>query len=92
MMNLATTIADAKNNLPKLIHAVEGGGDIHITRHGRAVAVLISEERYQQMFSTGKNLFQSMMHWREKYGGIDLSDEEVDGWRDHSPAREFSWD
>ncbi|MDD5395533.1 MAG: type II toxin-antitoxin system Phd/YefM family antitoxin [Thiothrix sp.] len=91
-MNLATTIADAKNNLPKLIHAVEGGGDIHITRHGKPVAVLISEERYQQMFGTGKNTFQAMMGWREKYGGVDLTDEEVDSWRDRSPAREFSWD
>lgn len=92
MMNLATTIADAKNNLPKLVHAAEGGGDIHITRHGRPVAVLISEARYQQMFSTGKGIFQAMMQWREKYGGVGLADDEADSWRDRSPAREFSWD
>lgn len=87
-----TTIADAKNNLPRLIHAAEAGDDIHITRHGRPVAVLISEERYQQLSSTGKSVFQAILQWREQYGGIDLSDEEVDSWRDRTPAREFAWD
>jgi hypothetical protein len=54
--------------------------------------VLISEERYQQLFSTGKAVFQAMMQWREQYGYVDLTDEEVDSWRDRTPAREFSWD
>ncbi|MBO0611982.1 MAG: hypothetical protein RL122_2900 [Pseudomonadota bacterium] len=87
-----STIAEAKNNLPRLIHAAEAGGDIHITRHGRPVAVLISEQRYQQLFNTGKAVFQAMMQWREQYGYVDLTDEEVDSWRDRTPAREFSWD
>ena len=86
------TIAYAKNNLPRLIHAVEAGGDIHITRHGKSVAVLISEERYQQLFNNKNNVFQAIMQWREQYGGVDLSDVEVDSWRDRTPAREFSWD
>lgn len=87
-----STIAEAKNNLPRLIHAAEAGGDIHITRHGRPVVVLISEQRYQQLFNTGKAVFQAMMQWREQYGYVDLTDEEVDSWRDRTPAREFSWD
>ena len=87
-----STIAEAKNSLPRLIHAAEAGGDIHITRHGRPVAVLISEQRYQQLFNTGKAVFQAMMQWREQYGYVDLTDEEVDSWRDRTPAREFSWD
>lgn len=87
-----STIADAKNNLPRLIHAAEAGDDIHISRHGKPVAVLISAERYQQLFNTGKGVFHAIMQWREKYGGVDLADEEVDSWRDRSPAREFSWD
>lgn len=88
-----TTIADAKNNLPKLIHAAEAGADIHISRHGKPVAVLVSEARYQQLFNTGKDVFNAILQWREAYGGVDdLTDGEVDSWRDRSPAREFSWD
>ena len=40
-----TAIADVKNNLPRLIHAVSSGDDIPISRHGGSVAVLVSEER-----------------------------------------------
>lgn len=88
-----TTIAEAKNNLPRLIHTVESGGeDIHITRFGKPVAVLISEERYQQLFNTGKTVFQAIMQWREQYGGVELTDAEIDSWRERTPAREFSWD
>jgi prevent-host-death family protein len=87
-----TTIADAKNNLPKLIHATEAGADIHLTRHGRPVAVLISEERYQQMFGSGKAVFDEMIRWRALHGGIDLSDEEVRSWREQSSSRDFSWE
>ena len=34
------SIADAKNRLPELIRAVEGGEKIVITRHGKPVAQL----------------------------------------------------
>ncbi|MDD4930272.1 MAG: type II toxin-antitoxin system Phd/YefM family antitoxin [Gallionella sp.] len=87
-----STIAQAKNHLPKLIHAAEAGDDIRISRHGKLVAVLISAERYQQRFNAGKGVFQAIMQWREKQPGLELSDDEVDSWRDRSAAREFEWD
>jgi prevent-host-death family protein len=34
------SIADAKNRLPELIRAVEGGEQVVITRHGKPVAQL----------------------------------------------------
>ncbi len=55
------------------------------------IAVLISEERYQQLFNTDKGVFQAIMQWREQYSSIDLAAEEVNSWRDRTPAREFSW-
>jgi len=87
-----STIAHAKNNLPKLIHVAEAGEDIRILRHGKLVAVLISAERYQQRFHAGEGVFQAIMQWRENQAHLDLSDQEVDSWRDRSPAREFAWD
>jgi prevent-host-death family protein len=87
-----STIAQAKNNLPKLIHAAEAGDDIRISRHGKLVAVLISAERYQQHFNASEGVFQAIMQWREKQPGLDLIDAEVDSWRDRSPARDFAWD
>jgi len=87
-----STIADAKNNLPKLIHAAESGEDIHISRHGKPVAVLISEERYQQLSKPENAVFMAIMKWRDEQELADLSNEEVDSWRDRSEPRDFSWD
>ena len=45
------SIAEAKNTLTHLIHEAERGEAIHITRHGKLVAVLLSEEAYAQLKS-----------------------------------------
>lgn len=87
-----STIAHAKNHLPKLIHAAEAGDDIRISRHGKLVAVLISAQRYEQRFATEAGVFQAIEEWRAHYPCVDLSDAEVDSWRDRSPARENPWD
>lgn len=87
-----STIAHAKNNLPKLIHAAEAGDDIRILRHGKLVAVLVSAERYQQRFNPGIGVFQAIMQWRGNQPYLNLDDAEVDGWRDRTPAKESVWD
>ena len=87
-----STVAHAKNNLPKLIHAAETGDDIRILRHGKLVAVLVSAERYQQRFNPGDGVFQTIMQWREKQRGFNLSDTEVNSGRDRTPAKESLWD
>jgi len=40
---LNVSVAYAKDNLPSLLHLVEQGENIRITRHGKAVAVITSE-------------------------------------------------
>jgi antitoxin (DNA-binding transcriptional repressor) of toxin-antitoxin stability system len=35
------TVSEARAALPELIHRVEGGEEVTITRHGRAVAVVV---------------------------------------------------
>jgi prevent-host-death family protein len=37
-LNMEVSTAEAKNRLPELIRMVEGGEQVVITRHGRAVA------------------------------------------------------
>ncbi len=91
-MSKITTTAEAKNTLPKLIHSAEAGEDIHISRYGKPVAVLISAKRYKQAFGSGENLFKGITQWRSENATIDLTDEEIDSWRDKSPERDFSWD
>ena len=40
------SIAEAKNALTRLIYEAERGEAIHITRRGKPVVVLVSEEEY----------------------------------------------
>lgn len=44
-----TSVADAKAHLSSLLAGVEAGETIHITRRGRAVAVVLSEEEYARL-------------------------------------------
>ena len=90
------SIAEAKNTLTHLIHEAERGEAIHITRHGKPVAVLLSEEVYEQLKSREQqtDFWQAIQVWRAQasFDWPELTPEEVDSWRDRSPGRECSWD
>ena len=90
------SIAEAKNTLTHLIHEAERGEAIHITRHGKPVAVLLSEEAYEQLKSREQqtDFWQAIQAWRTQasFDWPELTPEEVDSWRDRSPGREYSWD
>ena len=51
-----STIAEAKHNLSQLICQVETDEIIHITRHGKPVAVMLSEANYQKLTHKKNNL------------------------------------
>ena len=90
------SIAEAKNALTRLIHEAERGEAIHITRHGKPVAVLLSQEAYEQLASREQktDFWQAMQAWRAqaRFDWPEWTPEEVDSWRDRSPGREHSWD
>lgn len=89
------SIAEARNTLTRLIYAAEKGHVVHITRRGKPVAVLVSEDAYERLESGGTNrdFWQAVETWRAR-ADLDLPEltpDEVDGWRDRRPSREFSW-
>ena len=87
------TIAEAKNNLSQLIHQLESDDAIHLTRHGKPVAVMLSETNYQKLTHKGNNLYQAILQWRTKLDSDSaLTDSELLNVRSASQAREFSWD
>jgi prevent-host-death family protein len=43
------SVADARANLPEILDDVEAGKEVHLTRRGRAVAVVLSEQKYQTL-------------------------------------------
>jgi prevent-host-death family protein len=60
------SIAEAKNTLTHLIHEAERGEAIHITRHGKPVTVLLSEEAYEQLKSREQqtDFWHAIQAWR----------------------------
>ena len=91
----AVSIAEARNTLTRLIRKAEDGEPVHITRHGKPVAVLVSRDEYERLSSgePRKDFWQAVEDWRAQAGfdWPELTPEEVDGWRDRRPPREFSW-
>lgn len=68
------SIAEAKNRLPELIRAVEAGGSVVITRHGKPVAQLTPApvDRRQVRLGGMKNRVQLLPGWDAPVGLDDL--------------------
>lgn len=90
------SIAQAKDQLPRLVHEVEEGKAVRLTRRGKGVAVLLSLGEYEALKASQqrprRGVWDAIQEWRAKYPeGVDLTDEEIDSWRDRSLAREPDW-
>lgn len=87
------SIADAKNQLPRIVHEVEREGAVQLTRRGRPVAVLLSGTEYERLRCQGNSLLAAITAWRREAGAelADLSADEIGSWRDRSPGRDFEW-
>lgn len=90
------SVANAKNQLTRLIHEAEAGEIIHITRRGKPVAVIISEQAFEWLQKGGQknNFWQAIQEMRSDPGfePVDFAAEEVSAWRDKGFGREFSWE
>jgi len=88
------SIADARSQLPKIIHTVEGGDVAQLTRRGKPVAVLLSLKEYKALLAQGKG---SLLHALKAYRALkedsneDLSNQEIDNWRSKETGRELPW-
>ena len=69
-----------------MIREAEKGNAVRLTRHGKPVAVLMSEREYRRLsaLSVRKDPGQFLERWRaERPSGLPgISDTEVDSWRD----------
>jgi len=90
------SIADARSQLPKIIHAVESGNVTQFTRRGKPVAILLSPKEYENLLSQGQGsllqAFNAYHALKEPSGDDHLSDMEIDSWRDKETGREWVWE
>lgn len=94
------SLSSAKAHLAGLVQAAEAGEVVHIARHGKPVAVLLSEQAYQalQDRQVAGSVWAAISQWRGA-AGLDQDEDwplsagadgtrEVEAWRDRSSGRE----
>lgn len=83
------SIAEAKNRLPSIIHSVEKGPYIKLTRRGKPVAILLSIKEYERLSQKATGLWEALSKFREWVKGIntDITDSEFEDLRDADPGR-----
>ncbi len=83
------SIAEARNALPALVHSVEDGGSVELTRRGRPVAVLVSISDFDRLTSKPPDLWSAIERFRAETDLEELDVEQIlEGVRDASPGRE----
>jgi antitoxin Phd len=89
-METQYTIAEAKNKLPMIVHSVEKGSPVKLTRHGRAVAVLLSVDQYEKLSRGTEGYWEALEIFRNQMEKEDIliSDADFDNLRDDSTGRE----
>ena len=80
------SIAEAKNRLPSIIHYVEKGPYVELTRRGKPVAVLLSIQEYERLSLRYTGFWSALSEFRQKIEGegIEISEADFKGLRDLS--------
>lgn len=86
------SVADARNQLASIVHRVERGAPVEITRRGEPVAVLLSLDAYRRLTTPRADLLDALARFRAAANLDDLRlDEALEGTRDRSPGRSAPW-
>jgi prevent-host-death family protein len=88
-MSKSYSVADARAHLPDILDDVEAGKDVQLTRRGRAVALVLSPQRYDMLRSEHTNfgdVFRAFLgrHAQEEIG---LEPDFFSSIRDREPGR-----
>src|SRR6058998_1074822 len=70
MMAKRYSIAEARDNLAKIVREAEAGQEVALTRRGRAVAVLVGESDYARMVSGPRSFRKAYRAFRRD---VDLA-------------------
>ena len=89
MMEKQFSIAEAKNNLTSMIHDVEAGTPLKLTRHGKPVAVLLSIQEYELLKAEKGNFWSKLIEFRKEIEkeNVEITDADFTDLRDSFPGR-----
>ena len=83
-MSRRYSVAEAKNQLPAVIHEAEAGDAVEITRHGKPVVVMMSVACYHRLKGARPDMWEAYKAWQARSRA--LTDADVDALAD--PTRD----
>jgi prevent-host-death family protein len=92
-MTRKVSVAEAKGKLPAIIHEVERGSSVEITRHGKSVAVMLPTGEYESLREKRKGFWNDLKKVRGIMAseGIIVEDADFRDLRDTAVGRSFEW-
>jgi prevent-host-death family protein len=82
------TVAQARQGLAAVLHEVERGQTVSVTRRGRPVAVLMSAEKYARLQTGRPSFWETVQSFRRQFDSSAMpGDDALDGLRDRTPGR-----
>src|SRR5450432_2761219 len=83
------SVASARSHLPEILDAVEAGNDVHLSRRGRLVAVVVSTDQYDAYRSSRRTFAAAYRGFLEAYpaGDVGLDPGFVSSLRDRGRGR-----
>jgi len=89
------SIADARNNLPGILHAIETGDPVELTRRGKPIAVLMALPDFERLRGERRGFmaaYQDFLRRHPDFASDAIEPEEwLQGARDPSTGRNFTW-
>lgn len=92
MDNSHYSIAEAKNLLPSIVHKVENGSPITLTRRGKPIAVMLSIETYRQLSQEKMGFWKAWQSFQQSIATetVTFTDADFEGLRDRSVGRKLA--
>jgi prevent-host-death family protein len=80
---------DAKARLTALVHQVEAGPEIEISRHGKTVAILMGKEQYNAITSGQRTLKGALKSYQDYLAELreQFTDDPFEGVRNRDEGR-----
>lgn len=87
------SISEVKNRLTAILHDIEAGNSVTVTRHGKPVAVMLSLEEYERLSGNQKDFWESYTAFRQDVCPEDLiqDDSVFENLRDRSGGRDLDF-
>lgn len=87
------SIAQAKNDLSRVVHEAETGPPVTLTRRGRPVAVVVSLTDFERMAEGRTDFWTACQKLRSRFDFVelDIDPEEVFAVPADSVGGDFSW-